>query len=51
MHPQFATMDFFLPQSDKERLWFAAVSANAGVCEQIICRGFPIDWLSVLPLT
>jgi len=35
-----APISFLLPRSVSERWWFAAVSVTAGVCEEIIYRGF-----------
>ncbi|MFT3763300.1 MAG: CPBP family intramembrane metalloprotease [Pseudoxanthomonas sp.] len=49
MRAQFASLDFFLPQTAPERYWFAAVSVSAGICEEIIFRGFLIDYLVGLP--
>jgi membrane protease YdiL (CAAX protease family) len=34
----------------QERLWFAAVSVTAGVCEEILCRGFMIRYLDGIAL-
>ncbi len=41
---------FFLPRTREERAWFAAVSVTAGICEEIIFRGFLIPYLDALPL-
>jgi len=41
---------FFLPRTGEERAWFAAVSVTAGICEEIIFRGFLIRYLDALPL-
>jgi membrane protease YdiL (CAAX protease family) len=35
-----------LPESNRERLWFAAVAVTAGVCEEILFRGFLIRYLA-----
>ncbi len=41
---------FFLPVSRTERRWFAAVCVSAGVCEELIFRGFLIRYFEgVLP--
>jgi len=29
-----------LPRNHKERLWWVGCSVNAGICEEIVCRGF-----------
>ncbi len=34
-----------LPDTQEERIWFAAISATAGVCEEILCRGFMFRYL------
>jgi uncharacterized protein len=41
---------FFLPRTREERAWFAAVSVSAGICEEVIFRGFLIRYLDALPL-
>ena len=41
---QFAPLSFFLPKAREERLWFALVSISAGVCEEILFRGFLIRY-------
>jgi membrane protease YdiL (CAAX protease family) len=40
MREQLAHLDFFLPQSPRERGWFALVSVSAAICEEILFRGF-----------
>ena len=41
-----------LPDSHQERSWWAAVSAGAGISEELVCRGFLLYYLSVyLPHT
>lgn len=40
MREQLARLDFFLPQSPRERGWFALVSISAAICEEILFRGF-----------
>jgi uncharacterized protein len=37
-------MAFMLPQSLGERLWFVAVSVAAGVCEEILYRGYLLHY-------
>lgn len=41
---------FFLPRTREERAWFAAVSVSAGICEEVVFRGFLIRYLDALPL-
>lgn len=38
-------MRFLLPVSKTERHWWAAVSISAGICEELIYRGFLLDYL------
>lgn len=46
---QFAAFSFFLPRTAEERGWFAAVSVSAGVCEEILFRGFLIHYFQSAP--
>jgi membrane protease YdiL (CAAX protease family) len=39
-----------LPETSQERRWFAAISITAGVCEEILFRGFLIGFLMRLPV-
>jgi membrane protease YdiL (CAAX protease family) len=39
-----------LPETQQERLWFAAVSLTAGVCEELLCRGFIFRYLDGIAL-
>jgi membrane protease YdiL (CAAX protease family) len=39
-----------LPETRQERLWFAAVSITAGVCEELVCRGFIFRYLDGIAL-
>jgi membrane protease YdiL (CAAX protease family) len=41
--------DFLIPQSVYERVLFAALSISAGICEEIICRGFFIGYFQSEP--
>lgn len=41
-------IDYLLPRSTHDRLWFAAAAISAGVCEEIIFRGFLIRYLNDL---
>jgi membrane protease YdiL (CAAX protease family) len=45
---QLQTIDFMLPGTARERAYFAAVSISAGICEEIIFRGFLIRYLDRL---
>ena len=42
-------MMWFLPATASERRWFAAVSVTAGVCEEVLFRGFLLRYLHVFP--
>lgn len=42
------TVSWYLPNSRAERRWFAAVAVSAGVCEEVLYRGFLIRYLTVL---
>jgi uncharacterized protein len=42
-------LSWFLPHTSQERRWFAAVCVSAGICEEIIYRGFLIRYLMALP--
>lgn len=46
----YRALAFFLPGSPRERRWFAVVSLSAGICEEIIYRGFLVPYLAVGPL-
>ncbi|MFZ0661117.1 MAG: type II CAAX endopeptidase family protein [Acidobacteriaceae bacterium] len=37
---QMAKLGFFLPVTAGERAWFAVVSVSAGICEEVLYRGF-----------
>ena len=37
---QMKRLDFFLPFTPRERVWFAVVSVTAGICEETLYRGF-----------
>lgn len=47
---QLGPLAFFLPQSAPERAWFAAVSVSAGICEELVFRGFLIQYFAHPPL-
>lgn len=46
---QLSGLSFFLPRTSEERLWFALVSISAGVCEEILFRGFLIRYFQAGP--
>lgn len=45
----FKSLAFFLPTTRNERVWWAIVSVSAGVCEEIIFRGFLLRYLHTAP--
>jgi membrane protease YdiL (CAAX protease family) len=45
MRDKFGTVRFLLPHTPRERRTFAAVSVTAGVCEELIFRGYLIAYL------
>jgi membrane protease YdiL (CAAX protease family) len=45
----FRHMAFILPVSREERAWFAAISVTAGICEEVLYRGFLIRYLADSP--
>jgi membrane protease YdiL (CAAX protease family) len=45
----FKRLAFILPVTREERAWFAAVSITAGVCEEVLYRGFLIRYLCDFP--
>jgi uncharacterized protein len=47
---QFEFLRFFLPASTVERRWFAALSITAGFCEELLFRGFLLQYLHTSPL-
>jgi membrane protease YdiL (CAAX protease family) len=42
----FKALAFILPVTREERAWFALVSVTAGICEEVLYRGFLIRYLS-----
>jgi uncharacterized protein len=42
----FKALAFILPVTPEERAWFAMVSITAGICEEVLYRGFLIRYLS-----
>jgi membrane protease YdiL (CAAX protease family) len=49
-HRSLDDVSKLLPETNQERLWFAGVSVTAGVCEEILCRGFMIRYLDGIAL-
>ena len=47
---QLESLRFFLPSSSLERRWFAALSITAGICEELLFRGFLLRYLHTTPL-
>ena len=41
-------LSWYLPDSPAERRWFAAVAVSAGVCEEVLYRGFLLRHLTAL---
>ena len=48
MRDRFGDLTFILPHTMKERRAFDAVSVTAGVCEEVIFRGYLIAYLTAL---
>jgi membrane protease YdiL (CAAX protease family) len=44
-----AGMQFFLPKTHQEARWFLALSVTAGICEEVLYRGFLIRYLGREP--
>jgi membrane protease YdiL (CAAX protease family) len=42
-------LSWYLPGSPAERRWFAAVAVSAGVCEEVLYRGFLLRYLTAPP--
>jgi membrane protease YdiL (CAAX protease family) len=49
-HRSLDDVSKLLPDTHEERLWFAAVSITAGVCEEFLCRGFMFRYLDGIAL-
>ena len=47
----FQRLAFILPVTQEERAWFALVAVTAGICEEVLYRGFLIRYLSDRPGT
>lgn len=46
---QLAEVDYLLPQSRREIAMFAGVSVTAGICEEVLYRGFLFAYLQAAP--
>ncbi|HUP88272.1 MAG TPA: CPBP family intramembrane glutamic endopeptidase [Longimicrobiales bacterium] len=46
---QLESIAFFLPRTKAEKLWFAVMCITVGICEEVIFRGFLIQYLHALP--
>jgi membrane protease YdiL (CAAX protease family) len=44
-------LNFILPKTGEERRWFVLVAITAGVCEEILYRGFLIYYFRELPIS
>jgi CAAX protease family protein len=44
-------LNFILPKTAEERRWFVLVAMTAGVCEEILYRGFLIHYFRELPVS
>ena len=42
LRPRIASVEFLLPHDRREHRWFTALSITAGVCEELLYRGFLI---------
>jgi len=42
--PKFTDVEFIIPRSPREYRWFQALSVTAGVCEELLYRGF-LTWV------
>src|SRR3954468_19966777 len=43
--PQLRPLAYMLPTTPSERRWWIALSFSAGICEEIMCRGFVLQYL------
>jgi membrane protease YdiL (CAAX protease family) len=44
-------LNFILPKNAEERRWFVLVAITAGICEEILYRGFLIHYFRELPVS
>jgi uncharacterized protein len=47
----FKSLEYIFPATQTERHWWVFVCITAGVCEEILFRGFMLQYLHVLPWT
>ena len=45
------SFDYFFPATSAERRWFVFLCVTAGICEEILFRGFLLQYLHVFPWT
>ena len=45
----FQKLAFFLPVTPRERAWWVVVSVTAGLCEEVVFRGFLLHYLHAGP--
>lgn len=45
---QLGALELMLPRDDREMRWFGGVSITAGICEEILYRGFVLTYLAAL---
>ena len=50
LEASFTSIAYYLPRTRRERALFALVCVTAGVCEEIIFRGWIIRYLAALPV-
>jgi uncharacterized protein len=46
---QTSHLTFFLPRTDSEFLWYGVLSVTAGICEELLYRGFLLRYLALVP--
>ncbi len=49
MEKAFLRLSFILPRTGEERAWWIFVSLTAGICEEILYRGFLIHYFLAAP--
>ena len=49
MEKAFLRLSFILPLTGEERIWWIFVSLTAGICEEILYRGFLIHYFRAAP--
>lgn len=48
MYRQYRSIRAMMPEDDRDRRWFGAVSVTAGICEEVVYRGFLLGVASAL---